>query len=146
VVEPCATVIPSRAVAILALVLNEMVSNAIKHGMAGQSEGTVTIRGSEHDGMVSIQVIDTGSGPPFKLPIEESGEGGNFEGLGLSLIKQLVGDLNGQFSLRREVPALLEQTSGTNNGNSGNGSQKGAAPAGHTVAEVRFPLKRNTRA
>src|SRR5947209_3476481 len=37
-VEPCPILIPSRAVTILALVLNEMVSNAIKHGKAGLRE------------------------------------------------------------------------------------------------------------
>src|SRR6266581_965127 len=111
-VEPCPIVIPSRAVTILALVLNEMVSNAIKHGMVGLKEGTVTIRGREEDGMVIVQVIDSGKGPPE--PLEES--------LGLSLIKQLIGDLDGHFVLRR--------FEGTN----------------VTVAEVRFPLVRQRRA
>src|SRR5438270_5807164 len=60
-VEPCPIVIPSRAVTILALVLNEMVSNAIKHGMAGLTEGTVTIRGHEEDNIVTVQVLDTGT-------------------------------------------------------------------------------------
>src|SRR5206468_11300419 len=54
-VEPCPIVIPSRAVTILALVLNEMVSNAIKHGMAGQAFGAVTIRGCEEDEMVIVE-------------------------------------------------------------------------------------------
>src|SRR5205823_2585429 len=72
-VEPCPVVIPSRAVTILALVLNEMISNAFKHGMAGQSEGSVTIRGSEEDGVVSVQVIDTGSGPPQEMFLAEVG-------------------------------------------------------------------------
>src|SRR5205807_10290329 len=79
-VEPCSIVIPSRAVAILALVLNEMVSNAIKHGMAGMREGTVTIRGHEEEGMVVVEVLDTGNGP--LQPLEEESS----EGLGLSLI------------------------------------------------------------
>src|SRR5579884_777687 len=73
-VEPCAIVIPSRSVTILALIINEMVSNAIKHGMDGQSEGSVTIRGREDNGMVVIQVIDSGHGPSFELPLTENGE------------------------------------------------------------------------
>jgi len=114
-VEPCPIVIPSRAVAILALVLNEIVSNAIKHGMAGMSEGTVTIRGREEDGMVIIEVLDTGNGPSVPVPLEED----NNEGLGLSLIRNLLGDIGGQFMLRRtyELPP-------------------------RTCAEVRFPLIR----
>ncbi len=110
-VEPCEIVIPSRATFDLALALNEMVSNAIKHGMAGMKEGTVTIRGRQEDGMVIVEVIDTGKGPPD--PLEES--------LGLSLIKQLIGDLDGHFALRRPEGANI------------------------TIAEVRFPLVRQRR-
>ncbi len=98
-VEPCAVVIPSRAVAILALVLNEMVSNAIKHGMAGMTEGIVTISGREEDGMVIVEVLDTGNGLSLSEPLEEDGS----EGLGLSLIRNLMGDIGGQFMLRRTM-------------------------------------------
>jgi len=112
-VEPCPIVIPSRAVAILALVLNEMVSNAIKHGIAGKSRGTVTVRGREENGEVIVEVLDTGNGP-VEITEEESSEG-----LGLSLIRHLIGDLGGRFVLRRtdETPP-------------------------RTCAEVRFPLTR----
>ncbi|HEY6410367.1 MAG TPA: sensor histidine kinase, partial [Ktedonobacteraceae bacterium] len=120
-VEPCPIVIPSRAVTILALVLNEMVSNAIKHGIVGLKEGTVTIRGREEDGVVIVQVIDTGT----KLKQWGPGEEESSEGLGLSLIKNLIGDLGGQYRLWSEGEK----------GDKGNEC--------HTVAEVRFPLARN---
>jgi two-component sensor histidine kinase len=112
-VTPCPTVIPSRAVEILALVLNEMVSNAIKHGIDGQAGGAVTIRGREEHGEVVVEVLDTGKGPAAPLEEESS------EGLGLSLIKNLMGDLGGSYVLRRT----------------------GETPP-RTCAEVRFPLKR----
>ena len=116
-VTPCAVVIPSRAVAILALVLNEMVSNAIKHGMKGIRVGTVTISGREEDGLVIVEVLDTGNGPPVSKSLEED----DSEGLGLSLIRNLMGDIGGGFTLRRttEIPP-------------------------RTCAEVRFPLIRRT--
>ncbi len=116
-VEPCAVVIPSRAVAILAIVLNEMVSNAIKHGMTGMKEGAVTIRGREEDGIVIIEVLDTGNATPISGSFEEE----DTEGLGLSLIRNLMGDIGGKFSLRRtlELPP-------------------------RTCAEVSFPLTRRT--
>ncbi len=123
-VEPSPIVIPSRAVTILALVINEMISNAIKHGLAGVSRGTITIRGHEEDGVIVVQVLDTGKGPD--QPFEESGEGSG-EGLGLSLIKHLIGDLEGKFSLRR---AVISDIAGE------------ASPVERTVAEVRFPLVR----
>ncbi|WP_146747187.1 GAF domain-containing protein [Thermogemmatispora tikiterensis] len=126
-VEPCPIVIPSRAVTILALVLNEMVSNAIKHGMADLTEGTVLVRGREEEGMVVVEVIDTGRGPKKPLEEEESGEG-----LGLSLIRNLLADLRGRFSLRRVTE--LDPPANT----------PGLKPicGGYTVAEVRFPLTR----
>jgi two-component sensor histidine kinase len=112
-VVPCDIVIPSRAVVILALVLNEMVSNAMKHGMRGMTEGKVSIRGYEERGQIVVEVLDTGAGPAE--PVEEESS----EGLGLSLIRNLIGDIKGQFTLRRtdEVPP-------------------------RTCAEVRFPLER----
>lgn len=114
-VEPCPIVIPSRAVAILALVLNEMVSNAIKHGMTGMAKGTVTIRGREEDGIIVVEVVDTGRGP--LEPVEEHQESSSFEGLGLSLIRNLIGDIGGHFVLRRD------------------------GERGLTIAEVRFPAR-----
>jgi two-component sensor histidine kinase len=116
-VVPCSLVIPSRAVAILALVLNEMVSNAIQHGMAGMKEGIVTVCGREEDGMVIVEVLDTGNGPPVSEALEEDGS----EGLGLSLIRNLMGDIGGEFTLRRTVEMPPR-----------------------TCAEVRFPLVRRT--
>ncbi|MBV9709726.1 MAG: GAF domain-containing protein, partial [Ktedonobacteraceae bacterium] len=135
VVEPSPVIIPSRAVTILALAMNEMISNAFKHGMAGQSEGTVIVRGREEDGSVIVQVIDTGSGPISEVNAEESAEGNGFEGLGLSLIKHLIGDLGGSFSLRREVAIQSEGE-----------LAKEYLVGEYTVAEVRFPLVRRNHA
>ncbi len=133
IVEPSPVVIPSRAVTILALVLNEMVSNSIKHGMADRTEGTITIKGREEDGIVTVQVIDTGRGPDFDSTLEEGNGNGNFDGLGLSLIKNMIGDLDGDFTLKREQCVLA------------NTSSRDDATTECTVAEVRFPLKRRNR-
>jgi GAF domain-containing protein/anti-sigma regulatory factor (Ser/Thr protein kinase) len=140
-VEPCAIVIPSRAVTVVALVINEMISNAIKHGMVDRSEGMVVIKGREEDGIVIIQVIDNGRGPSLEHSGEESGEGGTFEGLGLSLIKNLIADLGGKFSLRREhgLVLLKDKRRGAN-------TTMDETPEDYTVAEIRFPLERRVRA
>jgi GAF domain-containing protein len=149
-VKPCPIVIPSRAVSILALILNEMVSNAIKHGMAHQSEGEIIIRGWEDDGQVVVQVVDNGSGPPFTVSAEGGGEGS--EGLGLSLIKNLAIDLGGHFSLRREIVEPLAVAVNRNEEGQEQQEQEIALPAvmtpavQYTIAEIRFPLARNRRA
>jgi len=136
-VEPCAVIIPSRAVTILALVINEMISNAIKHGMAGQSRGTITIRGREEDSMVIVQVLDTGSGPPIGA-MEDAGESSAFDGLGLSLIKNLISDLGGKFALYRETSHAAGNSTSEKSGSSDK-------PVERTVAEVHFPLVRHSR-
>jgi two-component system, sensor histidine kinase PdtaS len=151
-VEPCPIVIPSRAVTILTLVLNEIVSNAIKHGMAHQERGKVTVQGYEEDGHIVVQVIDTGIGPLRHEPGEEESS----EGLGVSLIKHLIGDLGGQFSLRRvsaeEIAALaasVDSTAVVDNSNvSMRTYEQNERSSGYTIAEVRFPktLKRNFKA
>jgi two-component sensor histidine kinase len=131
-VEPSPIVIPSRAVTVLALVINEAISNAIKHGMKNKTEGTIVIRGREENGMVIVQVLDDGNGPAFEVSLDESGEG-NSEGLGLSLIKNLIADLGGKFSLRRENVTLA----------SNRNAQGHETPVERTVAEVRFPLRKS---
>ena len=138
-VEPSSIVIPSQAVTILALALNEMVSNAIKHGMADQTEGNIIIRGWEEQGTVIVQVLDTGKGDKFAMALTKESSRSE-EGLGLSLIEHMIGDLHGQFSLRREQQSVLFQPHEDNILADDDAKHKE-----YTVAEVRFPLKRRSR-
>ncbi|GHO44971.1 hypothetical protein KSX_31340 [Ktedonospora formicarum] len=138
-VETCPIVIPSRAVTILALVINEMVSNAIKHGMADVTRGTIIIRGFEEgDGNVAIQVLDTGKGPSKEHEEQPETPGELSDGLGLSLIQNLIGDLGGRFSLRREALPRL-----TNGSTDKQGEEEEIVE--YTISEVRFPLVRRSR-
>jgi two-component sensor histidine kinase len=101
-VEPCAIVVPAHLVTILALVLNEMVSNAIKHGISDTNKGTILIRGYQKQNWIIIEVLD--SGQSLLSTKEET----RHDGLGLSLIRQLTGDMKGTFSLEKQK--VLEYT------------------------------------
>jgi two-component sensor histidine kinase/putative methionine-R-sulfoxide reductase with GAF domain len=88
--------IGSKEATLLALLVNELFSNAIAHGLAGRERGTVVVDTYLADDRVVLQVKDDGQGP---LPEENGSEGG----LGLQIVRALVTrDLGGTFALQRD--------------------------------------------
>ncbi|MCL5946508.1 MAG: sensor histidine kinase, partial [Chloroflexi bacterium] len=86
--------IPSREATVLALVLNEVVTNAIQHGFASRETGTLRVAVRQQDTDVEIEVIDDGAGLPSGFSLDHSG------GLGTQIIHTLVTkDLRGSFTL-----------------------------------------------
>jgi two-component sensor histidine kinase len=78
----------------LAVVLNELIQNAVEHGL-GDGPGTVAVelRGGGRE-PVSLRVRDDGGGPPARAGDPGTG------GLGLRLVRALVEEeLGGQFTL-----------------------------------------------
>lgn len=72
------------------LVLNEIISNALKHGFPNGREGRVTVRLKSDEEAVRISIIDNGVGLPDGFAEERDGH------LGMELIRLLVGQLDGQ--------------------------------------------------
>ncbi len=85
----------SREATVLAIVLNELVSNALSHGLA-QVGGEVVVESGQDDEMICVEVRDNGPSrpkPEHVLPTKSSG-------LGLQIIRTLVSsDLEGTFEL-----------------------------------------------
>ena len=77
------------------LILNELVTNALKHAFAGRAEGelTVELRAGEA-GEVCLRVADNGVGLPAGLDWEKS------RSLGLRLVRILTKQLNGTLTVR----------------------------------------------
>ncbi len=87
--------IGSHDATILALVINELVSNAITHGLAAEG-GCVQIGTTEENDWVTIEVRDDGPTRP------KPNEAAQVSGLGLQIIETLVhDDLRGTFKLLR---------------------------------------------
>jgi two-component sensor histidine kinase len=85
----------SRDATVLALVINELISNAITHGLAAEG-GRVEIAALLADGTVTVLVRDDGPTHPPPPSAHSSG-------LGLQIIETLVNeDLGGSFQLVRE--------------------------------------------
>ena len=77
----------------LALVLNELLTNAAKHGMNGHGSGEITVKLYRADGQIVLSVED--DGPGFNL--EETGQRSS----GLGLVRGLSRQLHGTFSVER---------------------------------------------
>ena len=80
----------------LALIINELVSNAIKHGFPGEAEGTVTVGLREDGTHMTLIVADTGVGFPEGLDFR------NTPSMGMQLVMVLVEQLEGTIELTRE--------------------------------------------
>ncbi len=82
--------LPPEVATPLALVLVELVQNAVQHGL-GEAGGTVLVKASTGGGGVRLAVIDDGAGLPPDFDPATSG------GLGLQIVRTLVeGELGGQ--------------------------------------------------
>ncbi len=80
-----------------ALVINELLLNAVEHGYEHREAGLVTIELVNDDEMVSIIVGDDGTCLPAGFDLQADG------GLGLRIVQTLVeGDLKGTFALLSE--------------------------------------------
>jgi len=78
------------------LILNELVSNALKHAFPGGREGGINITMRQKDQMMTLTVQDNGIGFPGSLDFQ------NTKSLGLELVNLLVGQINGKITLQVE--------------------------------------------
>ncbi|HEX2988696.1 MAG TPA: ATP-binding protein, partial [Chloroflexota bacterium] len=77
-----------------ALVINELLQNAVEHGFEVKNEGTIRVQLQKDDDECRIEVIDTGQGLPPGFDMEKDGS------LGLQIVQTLVReDLNGRFEM-----------------------------------------------
>jgi two-component sensor histidine kinase len=93
--------VASESATLLALVLNELICNAILHGLERRDQGRVTITareaggdGAATRGRIVIEVSDDGDGLPDGFSLDQHA------GLGLSIVQRLVTEqLKGTFLL-----------------------------------------------
>lgn len=81
-----------------ALVINELMQNALEHGFEERSSGLIRVELTDDGEWVGIHVGDDGAGLPTKFSL------GDDSGLGLRIVRTLVeGDLKGQFEIGGEA-------------------------------------------
>lgn len=107
-----------------ALVMNELLLNAMEHGVSERPTGTISIELVDLGDAVSIVVEDDGAGLPEGFDV------GSSESLGLQIVRTLVmDDLKGQLEMEPARPA------------DGDAESNGAAGTRGTRVRVTFPKR-----
>jgi two-component sensor histidine kinase len=91
--QVCDRAVPADIAMQLGLILNELVSNSLKHAFAGGRSGRVLVTMSTEPGGCRLEVEDDGPG----LPADLKDRAGNT--LGLELVRTLAGQLSGTFEI-----------------------------------------------
>jgi two-component sensor histidine kinase len=95
-------VLPGDVATPLALVVSELLQNAVEHAYAGEG-GELEVRVSRSSAGLEVVVADDGVGLPDDFDLEASTR------LGLQIVRSLVvGELRGTIVLRPRVPAGAE--------------------------------------
>jgi two-component sensor histidine kinase len=86
---------PSKEATSVALIVNELVQNAVKHGLSRVGRGSLSIRLTHYDGLVTLTVEDDGPGLPYGFDPERDSN------LGLTIVSDLVKEeLGGEFVIQ----------------------------------------------
>jgi two-component sensor histidine kinase/HAMP domain-containing protein len=89
--------LPAKCLFALALTVNELLTNVLKHAFRSREGGRVEIRVRDEGEEMQLEVRDNGVGIPV---VSEEGRG---RGVGLEIVTSLVHiDLRGEFRLRNE--------------------------------------------
>lgn len=86
----------------LGLIINEIISNALKHGIQEENKGVISIHLKKlSPDLFSLKISDDGIGIPSDINIEES------ESLGFTLITSLIEQLDGTYALNSSSSGTL---------------------------------------
>ena len=95
--------LPGEEATSCALIINELLQNAVEHGYRDRDSGTIQVRLDETDDSMVVEIRDDGAGLPEGFSLEKSS-------LGLQIVDMLVREqLKGHFALESEqgVRALV---------------------------------------
>lgn len=87
--------IDSRLLSSLGIVMNELITNSMKHAFVGRSEGVLSVSASRKNNRAVIVFEDDGIGLPETISFENS------TGFGMQLMKILIEQIGGTIEARR---------------------------------------------
>jgi two-component sensor histidine kinase len=93
-VEGPSIYLPSQQATACALVVNELIQNAVEHGFERKKHGHISVRLMDGGDQVGVEVMDDGDPLPTEFDLEKPSS------LGLQIVRSLVeGDLHGKATL-----------------------------------------------
>jgi two-component system, sensor histidine kinase PdtaS len=85
--------LPAQQATSCALIINELLQNAVEHGYEGRDEGKIVVRLLQTEDSMAVEIEDDGVGLPTNFDLQRGG-------LGLRIVRTLVKeDLKGQLQL-----------------------------------------------
>ncbi len=87
--------LPADALLPLGIIINELITNALKYAFKGRASGTIYLGAESSEGTIRIEIADDGVGLPEHVDIGKS------PGFGLGMIESMAKQLGGSVSLRR---------------------------------------------
>lgn len=101
-VEGPVVYLPSQQATSCALVINELVQNALEHGFEHRKRGRIQMILTDGGDQVQLEVIDDGE------PLPDDFDFGSTGSLGLQIVRSLVtGDLRGQVRLENQARGVV---------------------------------------
>ncbi|MCQ4162637.1 ATP-binding protein [Roseomonas sp. GC11] len=85
--------LPPEQTVPVALIVAELVANAVEHGFAGRERGDITITLLRQEETLQLNVEDNGAGPPPGFTLEGSNS------LGLRIVRALAQQIGGRFEM-----------------------------------------------
>ncbi|MCJ7587875.1 MAG: PAS domain S-box protein [Candidatus Aminicenantes bacterium] len=79
----------------LGIIVNELITNAMKHAFTGRKDGLINVSASAKDNRVTLIIEDNGNGIPESVDIENS------SGFGLQLVGLLTAQFDGTIRIER---------------------------------------------
>jgi len=86
------------------LILNELITNALKHAFPGQRNGTIRVAMARHHGDLVLTVADDGIGIPFNFDLATT------TSLGMQLVPTLTEQLDGHLSVSSDNGTTVRVT------------------------------------
>jgi PAS domain S-box-containing protein len=86
------------------LILNELMTNALKHGFNGEETGEVTVKLEIHSSQVFLTVENSGNNLPESFQLQK------IHSMGLRLVNALVSQIDGQLSVEKAQKTRFKVT------------------------------------